>query len=234
MNDVAVVVGSCDKYSFTWPPLCHGLNKYWSDPPWPIHIVTNHLDAPCGQTLKIGDDPGWTGTARIALQTINKPVVLWLADDIWLTAPPKMQNLIDWADIILRGEADYIRLNEGRDKGDGTFSGDPRLFIVSARYEYRASLQPALWSTSKFLELLGADRDSAWSFEIESSKLAWSNDGRFLAAKDSLTLRWPNFADPDWKNCQTPITRGHWTGAAKEYAKREGITIDWRSNPYGW
>lgn len=224
MSDVAIIVGSCDKYHFAWPPFCHGLNKYWPDPPWPVYIVTNHLDAPCGQTLKIGDDPGWTGMVRTALQTINKPVVLWMADDAWLTAPPDTQAMMDWADIILRDEADYIRLTMStNDPADETYPGDPRLFIVPARYEYRASLMPALWNVETFLSLL-RDGESTWSFEIQGSKRAWSDDERFLCAKDTLTWRWPHRSDPDWHGHSTPIVRGAWTPAAKEYARREGIT----------
>jgi len=157
-----------------------------------------------------------------------------MADDAWLTAPPRTQNIIDWANIILGGEADYIRLCEGLDSGK-TFSGDPRLFIVSARYKYRASLVPALWWTSKFLGLLKEDnRESCWTFEIRGSERAWGDDERFLGAKDSLTLRWPHKTDPDWWGSQEPIVRGQWTETAKEYAKREGITIDWEGNPHGW
>lgn len=234
MNDVAVVVGSCDAYHHAWPLFCHGLKKYWPNPLWPVYIVTNHLDAPCGQTLKIGNDPGWSRMVRRALRTVNKLVVLWMVEDAWLTAPPNTQNLMDWVEIILGGEADYIRLCEGFDHGE-TFPDDPRLFVVSARYQYRASLVPALWRTSKFMELLGRHRESPWTFEREGSKRAWSNDGRFLAAKDSLTWRWPHITDPDWQDYQgTPISKGRWTRLAKEYVRREGITIDWKSNPHGW
>lgn len=233
MNDVAVIVGSCDKYRFAWPPLCHGLSKYWPDPPWPVYIVTNYLDAPCGQTLKIGDDPGWTGMARLALRTIDKPVVLWMDDDVWLTAPPKTQNLMDWAEIILKGEADYICLGQGLTRGK-TFPGDPRLFIVSAKCKWRITLAPSLWRTSYFLELLGPDRESCWTFETMGNRRLRSDDGRRLSARDNLSWRWPNDLDPDWPSgWKTPIVRGRWTRTAREYAEREGITIDWKSNPHG-
>lgn len=237
-SDVAVIVGSCDKYSFAWPPFCHGLNKYWPNSPWPVYIVTNHLDAPCGQTLKIGDDPGWTETVRIALQTIDKPVVLWMADDAWLTAPPDMPTMLDWAGIVLRGEADYIRLTISHSElGDKTYPGetypgDPRLFIVPPRFQYRASLHPALWNAEVFLSLL-RDGESTWGFEIQGSKRAWSDDERFLCAKDAMTWPWPHRGNPDYqdyKSYGTPLIRGYWTAIAAKYAKCEGITLD----PKAW
>lgn len=228
MNDVAVVVSSFDGFAATWEPFCHGFRKYWPDCPWPLKFITNQLDSPCGETIKTGEGRNWMAMTRKALILINKFIVLWLHDDIWLIDRPDTEAILDFANIIRLGKADYIRLGPCRlDYDVGienmlTFESDPRLFIVPADYEYRVSLQAALWRVSVFQDLL-RDGESCWAFEVNGSKRARSNNQRFLCAKE-FVLRNPRIVEPDWTD--EPVRRGQWTEGARQYISREGLSID--------
>jgi len=233
VGDVAVVVSSFDGFAATWKPFCHEFNKYWPDCPWPLKFITNELDAPCGETVKTGNDRNWTAMTRSALELIGVPIILWWHDDNWLVGPPNTQAILDFADIIRRGEADYVRLGPCRlDLETGienlpTFS-DSRLFVIPANYEYRVSLQASLIRTVTFLALL-RDGESCWAFEVNGSIRARSNDTRFLAAKECM-FPYPCGTNPNWGD--EPVRRGLWSPTARLYAEREGIEIDFsRSGP---
>lgn len=228
MNDVAVIVSSFDGFAATWGPFCHGFNKYWRDCPWPLKFITNHLDAPCGESIKTRDDTNWTTMARIALAQIGTPITVWWHDDCWLTDPPNTQAIVDFADIIRQGEADYIRLGPCRIEFEtgmenlSVFAADPRLLIVPSDYEYRISLQTSLWKTSEFLNLL-RDGEGPWGFEVSGSIRARSDNRRFLVAKED-TFPYPRVTRPEWGS--EPVVRGLWSPSARLYAEREGIEID--------
>jgi len=227
VSDVTVVVSSFDGFQSTWEPFCHGFQKYWPDCPWPLTFITNHLDPPCGEAIKTGEDRNWTTMTQKALEHVG-PIMLWCHDDSWLVAPPDTEAIKDFAEIIKQGHADYIRLGPCRSDVEAgidslpVFSLDPRLFVVPDDYEYRVSLQAALWRVSKFQSLL-KDGESCWAFEVEGSKRARSNDQRFLASKVRV-FGYPCGTDPNWGN--EPVRRGLWSPMARLYAEREGIEID--------
>ena len=51
-----VLISTFDERSFAWKPFVHGMNKYWKDCPWEVKWMTNKLDAPMGEAIKIPEN----------------------------------------------------------------------------------------------------------------------------------------------------------------------------------
>lgn len=221
MDDVTVVVGTCDAYRNVWPVTCYGLDKYWQDCPWQIMFLSNYLMPPCGFSLRVGHLGGWTPETRAALQFIDSPVVLYMMEDAWLTAPVQTRAVTSFAEIIIRGNADCIRLCHTNRPGVAKcdFGPDKRLYVFADDAAYRVSLQAALWSREAFLALLH-DGESPWDFEVQASIRSRGTD-RYLCAKEFAHLRYVHPSDPEWTN--EPVLRGQWTDAARKYILREGL-----------
>lgn len=228
MEGVTILVGTLDPYKAAWPIFCHGMNKYWPDCPWPIKAATNHLGFPCGEGLKVGSYKNWTQNTLLSLQKIDDPVVFWMLEDTWLTGPPNTEVLKQFSQHILDGKTDYIRLiNSQAVTSAGTASFDDRLLIFSDGSRYRTSLCPSIWNRQVFIDLL-KEGESIWDFEVIGTARSKNYMFCYTAAWDWIYLP-VVFPSKEW-SC-TPIARGKWTGMAKKYVEREGLSVDFSQQP---
>jgi len=231
---VTVVVGTLDLYKDVWPPLCHGLKKYWPDCPWPIVFITNRARPPAFSAARVGKDKNWTDRIGRGLRQIKSPVILWLTGDNWITAPPDSDALSDFADYVRSKRAAHVRLYPGwdHDTADGSFSDDPRLMVLSKRAPYRCSLKPAFWRRSVLLGLLEKGEEP-WDFERKASKRSRRLPDLFLATADWGCFRFVTAADPSGDWVKSPVVKGRWTVDAKRYCELEGVKVDFSRHPVG-
>lgn len=240
MEDIAVVVAGHDKYAQAWPPLMWGLQKYWSDCPWRIYFITNHLDAPDGcETVKVGGDFNprrWSDRMIRGLEQVPAKTLLWLLDDHWSTQKPDIAGIKDFAKLVHDGYIDRLRLYPGLDHDFGKlYELDGRLIIMDKKSPYRCSCKPSFWDREVLLSLL-RNGESPWDFE---------RNGRRRSAKYTfaLTKDWHFYFVTrdcpdgiDWP--KSPLIKGKWSLAAKMYGEHEGIEIDLgnhpvKGNPFG-
>lgn len=225
MSSVAVVMFTVDHYHPAWPPFCHGFHKYWPDCPWPLKVVTNHLDAPCGETVKVGDDLGWCSNAIHGLDKIRASTVVLTCDDFWLAGPVDTGAMRDFVAYVQHGDAVYIRLwTEGRAKQDIAFEPDPRLFIFAPAEKHRASIQCSIWKVDDFRGLL-KHGESCWNFEDHSRERS-GGSLKYLCVKSNEYF--PYTYGDEWHS--SPLSKGKWTDGARKYAEREGLEIDFSKN----
>ncbi len=240
MSDVVVLVLTCDRYSMTWPPFCHGMEKYWPDRPWPMHAITNFLDFPCAdETIKVGDDKGWSSNIIRALEICEAPILLAVHDDFWLTGPVRTDVLMEFADHIRRGWADHVSFwdtDQSRNDGDGHFEHDSRLFVYCPSAKYRAGGAAALWKREEYLKMQEPGW-TAWQVEGHSRERSEGSLGYLCVRKTEEfgDMRYfPYSVGDEWAN--SVMWKGEWTEGAKRYAEMEGIEIDFSRNPgfCGW
>jgi len=228
---VTVLVSSCDRYSEVWVPFCHGMSRYWPDCPWPLQFVTNSLDAPCGKTIKVGQDEGWTKTIRKGLEKTESPIILFLLEDYWLVGPVDTAALIEFASIIQRGGADYILLNVGSTASKGIFTGDDRLYVFADDSRYRTALQASFWHVETLVSLL-RNGENCWQFENAGSKRSEALVNRFLGVRENRHFQYVQTGTLDWM--QGPVVKRRWTSSAKRYVSREGLDLEILVGEFVW
>lgn len=233
MEDVVIVVAGHDKYSAAWPAMLHGIKKYLSLD-WPIYWMTNHLNAPRGCiTVKMGGNfnpKRWSNRVKGGLKQIPAETILWMLDDHWVTKKPDIATLTDFAAHVKRGHAHRIRLYSGwdHDKSSGIFKHDKRLLVMDKRSPYRASCKPSFWDREVFLSLLRPN-ESPWDFERHGRKRSANYT---FAATRSWLFYFVTQRCPDGGNwAKSPLVKGKWTTAAKEYCKREGLNLNLKKHP---
>jgi|GEM_PF-791776 len=229
VSHTAVLVVSCDKYASAWPAFFHGLRKYWRDCPFPVYLLANRLttDTPGVTTLTIGRDRGWSSNLLWALDKIGKPVILMLQEDHWILAPVPTPIIVEYARLVANDQADYIRLNPSPPP-DFDSSLHPRLGTLATAAPYRVGCQVPMWNRTVFEHLLRPGED-AWQFELRGTERSRIYGDRFLCVK--------NFTDGSGQRTfsgvhtleRTAIVKGEWHPSAFEYARREGITVDWKA-----
>jgi hypothetical protein len=220
MDQVTILVSTCDAYSACWMPFCHGLTKYWPEHPQELVFITNHKIVDYGRTLRVGEDKGWARNLLFALDQVRTPYVLYAQEDYWIDRPVAHANILDYLQIMQTGGVDYVRLYPAP-RPSVSYPGDIRLGIMSSQSEYRASLQMALWRKSTLIELLNPD-ETPWQFEVQGTRRSAKFGDGFLSVWDTGSGISYVF---------TAVVSGEWSQAAYHYAATEALPIRFADLP---
>ena len=182
MDNISMVLMSCDKYEDAWYPFFHQLKANWPEFDMPIYLGTESkcfsydgLDIRC--PLAGGKEyRQWSERLLQLLKKIDSEFILFMLDDFWLTS--KVDK-----DVFMRIKS-YIEndryigfvclLHESK-----SFATDEqRKKIVSSKYEdlvewekglpFRITTQAGLWRKSFLVKLLRS-HESAWYFETRAT-----------------------------------------------------------------
>ncbi len=229
-SKTAILITSCDAFEDCWAPYAHGLHKYWPDCPFPVFLITNEkvFPDPSITSLQIRPDRGWAKNLRQAMDSVDAEVLLYTHEDFWLRSPVDTEEIREFVDHVVAGRADYIRLYPAPGP-DRPFTPDPRLGVLAEKAPYRTSLQTALWRKSMLQELL-CDDESCWQFELDGTPRSRVYTDRFLCVQPAKAVRGRSRPIGLDYVC-TAINKGRWATEAVEYAKREGLSIDFSNRP---
>ncbi len=227
MAAVAILISSFDGFSDCWEPVCHGITKYWSDCPYSIFLITNTKDFTHEKvtTIKIGEDKGWANNLLMVLKQIDATYIMYFQEDYWIRERVNSSAITEYVRTMDKMELNYLRLL-AYPTPDSDFMADQRLGVLAENAPYRTALQIALWRKEVLLDLLKPG-ESPWEFEVRGSTRSRKYGNSFLSVKQ--------FNDDPYYNgisyvC-TAINRGRWARIAKEYAKDEGLNVDWSNLP---
>ena len=215
IEEMAVVVSSCDKYSDVWTPFTTLFFRYWPDCPYPIYLIANALSWPDGriETIAIQPDRGWATNCRLAVQQISSPYILYLQEDYLLNEnvdTAQIESLLAYLDE-RRGAC--LRLYPAPPP-DRPCPGHPRIGEIRKGVRYRANTQATIWDRRVLLALL-RDGETGSEFEVLGSRRSDELDQPFLGV-------W----EPALPYYCTAIVGGVWVRGAVDLCKREGIELD--------
>jgi hypothetical protein len=225
--DVAVVISSFDRYSDCWVPVAHGLSKYWPDCPYPAYLTTNVKDFeyPGVSVIKTGPDTDWSDQLRRVLSRLDHRYVLLFLEDYWLTHPVDTERIADYAAHMEESQLNYLRLLAAPPPAH-EFPGDPRLGLIARDGDYRTSIQIAFWRREVLHDLL-VPGESPWQFELNGTVRSRAYGDTFLSVKSHQD-------DPYYWGMRylcTAINGGRWGRGAQQYARKEGLKVDFSKLP---
>jgi hypothetical protein len=163
MNDIAIIIPSCDKYSDVWGLLMQSIEKFMCGDIPKIYLITNSINFkhPLVCSITIGDDISWSDNLSKALDKVDEEYVLMWIDDLILL------NDFNWNDIqrkiqwFFEQKSDYMRLNPTPIGVDKTKSFSK----IAVNDYYRSSTVFSIWR-KEVLERILVSGESAWQFEI--------------------------------------------------------------------
>jgi hypothetical protein len=225
LNDIAVLVSSCDKYHDLWEPFFTLFFRYWPDSPYKVYLLSNHRryhDARV-ETIAVGDDRDWSSGFGSALRQIPNSYVIVMMEDYLLAKPVDTDKIIALAAYMEQRKAGCLRLFPC--PGPNVPCADnPEVGEILKGSDYRLSLQAAIWDKDVLLSLL-KEGESPWQLELHGTKRTNALDVPFLCVKEnsSNTYPIPYFC--------TAVLRGKWLPGAVRLCKKEGIKIDLSVRP---
>ena len=100
MNDLAIVIFSCDKNEELWPICHHFINKYWPNHP-NIYLLTESVKSPLFNTISIPYElDKWTIRIRESLKTIKENKVIFICDDCFINDTVNINKLEECMNIL--------------------------------------------------------------------------------------------------------------------------------------
>ena len=210
IDDVTLIVSSCDKYATLWPSFFGCLFHFWpqlerADVKIPIVLIAGkktflHPRVTVHQT---GIDKGWSANLLDVLQHVKTPYVLYLQEDYFLCRPVHLKRLQQVVDIMRAyAHVAYCQLSEDViyfPEGGKFVEKKPFMLrgVLQKRLYARSrnNLQAALWRTDRLKTLLRHD-ENPWQFEKAGnrrSQLMEIQDGSlFLVAQNPSPLLYLN------------------------------------------
>lgn len=228
VNDIAVLVLSCDKYSDIWPVFFDFFFKYWNDCPFKIYLASNHLNFVNNRVTNIHSETvsDWSSETKLILQQVKEKYVLLILDDYFIYKPVDMQVLSDSIRVMKKRDAIFLKLGCFPASHRSLWMYDiiaetPFIGIIRNWQEYRINLQLGIWNKELLYSLLKMG-ETPWQFEINGSKR--SNE----VSNPSLCI----VEDPEKNYVHGPITylcsaltKGIWMLDALDLCKKESIMV---------
>ncbi len=221
-GSVAVVVSSCDAFFDAWRPFTFFFRKFWSDCPFPIHLIVNRLRVHSNliHPVAVGPDRGWATNMQIALQEIKESHILYMQEDYFLKAPVDRAQLAeDFAYSFAHNAASFCFY--GRSQLEADFRPiNQRYGVVPRDSDGRTRCQVTLWKRDVFASALRSG-ETAWNMEARGSE----------RTRDNLTI---SYARPDSgaiPYLMSGISRGLWMPQAIALCREHNLEIQPKFRP---
>jgi len=167
IDDIAIVILSCDKFSITWIPCIDHLFNAWPNCPYKVYLLNNSIPIEDSRVINllVGEDHNWSDSLIKGLKKLTESRVLFLYDDAFITFlnAAEVQRIFNTA---IQLNLDSVTLMEKPVVLGSIFSKD--LMLLHSRMRYRNSLFMNLFKREILLELLRSG-ESAWQFEKDGN-----------------------------------------------------------------
>lgn len=219
MNQISILILSCDSYADLWPAFFSFFWKYWPDCPYPVYMASNQKAFPDERVTSIylGPDQGWARGAKKALESIPTKYVLLLLEDFLIYKKVDTEKIIKSSQEFIELGGSYLRLRPFPPP-DQPVPAQNIFGQIEPGAPYMVALQAAIWEKDIFLALL-KENETAWDMEIKGSLRASSLANKFYCAWQPLLVY------------TAAVTRGKWRISAIRLCDREGVALDLISRP---
>ncbi|MCM1139286.1 MAG: hypothetical protein NC453_12020 [Muribaculum sp.] len=228
MEDVSLLIMSCDKYSSAWYPYFELLKKYWPEHPKKVYLSseTRSYDTEGIEIINIngGKVEPWSQRLINVLNTIDTEYIIFSLEDFFLLGKVnqgRIEECLQW----MREDPTIAecRLStfETIHEGD-VYNNEFR--VCPQSHKYRIDTQFAIWRKSYLLSILNII-ETPWQFEVRASdrsrctpeKLLWFSPQN---NQDLETMIIPYYND--WTDGYG-IGWGKWRPKNREWFEKNGI-----------
>ena len=166
---LAVVIVSCDRYSWFWPTWYHYFIKNFGFK-YPVYLINE--STPCdfdGVTQILSPVPGvnyWTKMLREAVKLIPEDDLLIMMDDFVIHKRPNIERIYKTYSSVW---ADALRIMAHPNKWCKiryvTSKYEMRFYRLTASSAYKVSFSPNIWRRDYLLKCIARD-ESPWACEL--------------------------------------------------------------------
>lgn len=214
---VAIVVSSCDAFFDAWRPFAQFFERFWSDCPFEVVLLTNQLSVHSSRLrpVAVGKDRGWSSNLLSALAQIQHPYVLYFQEDYFLNAPVRTEQLADDFAYVIASSADSLCFRARSEPDRGTERLNDRFGVVPLNSDGRTRCQVTLWKRSALQSILRSG-ETAWDFEARASARTQKMTILSYLRRDSTPIPY----------LMSAISRGLWMPEAIALCREHAVEIE--------
>ncbi len=213
LENLAVLIPSCDKYAEAWPGFFKLLDKYWPQLDNKIYLIGGHkkFERKNLYNISIVNEKSWSDNVLQVLNIIEEDYVMIFLEDYYITKPVNQENLIRYYEIMKQEGAANLVLAPGEYLNKHPV--EKGLAYMKPEQPYRTSLQAVIWKKDILKKLLKSG-ESPWEFELVG------------------TVRTHGMKEPFMISTDKPIPysgvirKGHWWRDIDSLIEKEGIVLD--------
>jgi hypothetical protein len=183
MNNLSVLIGSCDAYSPLWENFDVLFQRYWNlDTKNILVSETLAFDNKQYKTITPGYK-SWGERMLAGLDTIETDYTFFILDDYYLTEPFSATLVQEHMDLLNQYNA--VKIMMDIDYGEPTYyleHIEDDLYKFKNHSSYLNSVQPSIWKTSYLKQVLKPEYNP-WQFEIEGNAYTQSIEPLILLKK---------------------------------------------------
>lgn len=212
--DCSIIVMTCDSYSDCWLPFKTLKDRYWSNCPYKIYIVTETKNCEYFYTIK--KQGAWTKRLREALQDIDTEYVLFMLEDYFIREYVDQERICNILDNFKNDEAVYDFEKAFDDK-----LADNHILGFGQKIDntiYMNNTQPAVHNRLKLIERLQQDQ-TIWQWETTPI----SSPYKFYINTDEWIIDVGHRRDIKGFG----VTKGKWTKECIAFFEKEGIEVNY-------
>jgi len=165
MDNLAVLVGTCDQYSTLWPNFIKCYEKYF-----PYNVPTIFA----GETITVpkyethlGGKEAWGKRIKGAVTKIKEDYIFFILEDYYLFFDYGEEQIKQY--IKDMDKYDMNRLQISRSDFQSYIKTDSKYLKFHDNSEYSFSMQPSIWKRDWILETCDEEY-SPWDFECKTTK----------------------------------------------------------------
>lgn len=219
MQDMCILVVSCDKYVDCWTPFSDCMRKFWSDCPYPVYLCTESGEPENGAVYsKVFHEQTqiWTARVRKACEKIKESHILIVLEDQWPSLPVSTATVQNILGLMQSQENIGIVYLDKEVHGMPLWQQNSHFYLLPPETPYRMSVVPAIWDRDFLLTAFHEDL-SAWDFERVGSFEKSTYSKTVLVTVDRVFAR----------VCETgAVMQGKWLRGVAAFAKENNLKID--------
>lgn len=166
MNELSILIFSCDFYKDCWEPMLFSLDKYWPNCPYHKYVISNHESIEWHNTtfIKVGDHQGFGNDMRKALPQIPTKYVMYFQEDNFLERPVDNEAILLHLEHCIKNEIDFLKLSYDAMPKDSLRVGNSDYCSNPIDREYAINTAVAIWNKDALYQL-SVPGFSIWDFE---------------------------------------------------------------------
>ncbi len=231
MDNVTLLVNSCDKYSDLWYPFFELLKIHWPNCKYPIVLNTESktyshdgLDIRCMQIYKSGENVPWSLRLIETLKRIDTKYILFMLDDFFILSPvnyDKLKQVLRWMNHnpfigSFTFQSHYVPRPEYKSKIYKGFERIPKNDI------FRINCNHGIWRKRYLLKCLEPG-ESAWDFEVKAGERRLLHFDKYYCRPENE----PPIIEAYFRiRFGYGIANGKWLWKNTELFNKHGIKVD--------
>lgn len=170
MNQLAILVQSCDKYSDLLDDFFNLKERFWPDCPYPCYVATDSVEyIRAGvKVIHFGNIRTWTICLRKTIEQIPEPYIALFLEDAFIYKKIDTNIVQENLQFMIKHNADYLTMERNRSGHELKPEDEiiPHIWRIDKHRNYGIDTSASIWEKGFLRQQLEREDCDPWQFEV--------------------------------------------------------------------